>query len=314
MNHLLFCLNATVPIFSLMLLGIFFRKINLFDEGFINKANKFVFTVAIPVLLFKDMSTADISTTWNTAFVLFCLISTLLSVVIAYFLSVPFRNSCSQGEFIQSSYRSSVAILGIALTENIYGHAGMAPLMLIGAVPVYNIIAVLVLELFKPNDQSFDAQRIKKTTKEILTNPIILGVIVGILWSTLKIPVPDMLSKTINSVSNLATPLGLMTMGAAFNMNQSLGNLKPALVVTFMKLIGYAAIFLPFAVFLGFRDSHLVSILIMLSSPATVAGYIMAKNMGHEGTLSSTSVMLTTALSAFTLTLWLFILRSLGLI
>ena len=65
---------------------------------------------------------------------------------------------------------------------------------------------------------------------------------------------------------------------------------------------------------LGFRGEELVAILVMLGSATTVTCYVMAKNMGHEGTLSSGVVMLTTMLSAFTLTGWLYILRSFGLI
>ena len=79
-------------------------------------------------------------------------------------------------------------------------------------------------------------------------------------------------------------------------------------------MIGFCAVFLPMAVGLGFRGEELVAILIMLGSATTVTCYVMAKNMGHEGTLSSGVVMLTTMLSAFTLTGWLYILRSFGLI
>ena len=82
----------------------------------------------------------------------------------------------------------------------------------------------------------------------------------------------------------------------------------------FMKLIGLCAIFLPIAVKLGFRTDKLVAILIMLGSATTVSSFVMAKNMGHEGTLSSSVVMLTTMFSAFTVTGWLYILRHFMLI
>ena len=123
-----------------------------------------------------------------------------------------------------------------------------------------------------------------------------------------------MLNKTISHVANLATPLGLMSMGATFHMKNSLGNIKPALVCTFLKLVGFASLFLPFAIFLEFRDSQLIAILVMLGSSTTVAGFVMAKNMGHDGILTSTVVMLTTCFSAFTLTMWLFVLRTGGFI
>ena len=314
MENLIFCLNATVPIFLLMLLGLFFRKMNLFDDAFVSKANKFVFTVPLPVLVFKDLATADFASSWDTLFVVFCFLVTVASIFIAFLLSLPFRKTCSQGEFIQASYRSSAALLGIALIQNIYGNAGMAPLMIIGSVPLYNIMAVVVLEVFKPGNSKINKEVILHTVKGIFTNPIIIGIVAGILWSLLKLPMPTMLNKTVAHVANLATPLGLMAMGATFNVKKSLGNIKPALVCTVMKLVGFASVFLPLAIYLGFRNSQLIAILVMLGSATTVSSFVMSNNMGHDGVLSSTVVMLTTCLSAFTLTTWLFFLRTWGFI
>ena len=314
MENLIFCLNATVPIFLLMLLGLFYRKMNLFDDAFVSKANKFVFTVPLPVLVFKDLATADFASSWDTLFVVFCFLVTVASIFIAFLLSLPFRKTCSQGEFIQASYRSSAALLGIALIQNIYGNAGMAPLMIIGSVPLYNIMAVVVLEVFKPGNSKINKEVILHTVKGIFTNPIIIGIVAGILWSLLKLPMPTMLNKTVAHVANLATPLGLMAMGATFNVKKSLGNIKPALVCTVMKLVGFASVFLPLAIYLGFRNSQLIAILVMLGSATTVSSFVMSKNMGHDGVLSSTVVMLTTCLSAFTLTTWLFFLRTWGFI
>lgn len=314
MENLIFCLNATVPVFLLMLLGLFFRKINIFDDAFVSKANKFVFSIPLPILVFKDLATADFAASWDTSFVVFCFLVTVASIFIAFLLSLPFRKTCSQGEFIQASYRSSAALLGIALIQNIYGNAGMAPLMIIGSVPLYNIMAVVVLEVFKTGNSTINKEVIVHTTKGIFTNPIIIGIVAGILWSLLKIPMPAILNKTVTHVANLATPLGLMAMGATFNVKKSLGNIKPALVCTVMKLVGFATIFLPLAISLGFRDSQLIAILVMLGSATTVSSFVMSKNMGHDGILSSTVVMLTTCLSAFTLTTWLFILRTEGFI
>ena len=90
--------------------------------------------------------------------------------------------------------------------------------------------------------------------------------------------------------------------------------MKPTLVAVFMKLVGFCAIFLPMAALLGFRNEELIAILVMLGSATTVSSFVMARNMGHEGTLSSGVIMMTTLLSAFTLTMWLDVLRSFGLV
>ena len=188
----------------------------------------------------------------------------------------------------------------------------MAPLMIIGSVPLYNVMAVLVLSVFQPDNQGLDKNVLKKTFKGIVTNPIIIGIVAGLAWSLLKVPMPVILEKTVNSVGGIATPLGLMAMGASFELDKAFAKIKPALTGAFMKLIGFCVIFLPLAVALGFRQEELVAILVMLGSATTVSCYVMAKNMGHEGVLTSSIVMLTTMFSAFTLTGWLFVLRSMG--
>lgn len=314
MENLIFSLNATIPIFLMMLLGMLFRKLGWMDEVFAAKMNKFVFLVPLPVLLFEQLATVDFSEVWDIKFILFCFVVTAISITISTLISLLWKDRSIKGEFIQATYRSSAALLGIAFIQNIYGTAGMAPLMIIGSVPLYNIMAVVVLSLFKPGNNSFDKALVKKTLKGIATNPIIIGIVAGFVWSALKLPMPSILHKTVSSIGATATPMGLMSMGATFEMKKATSKIKPTLVAVFMKLIGFCAIFLPVVAMLGFRNEQLIAILVMLGSATTVSCFVMARNMGHEGTLSSGVIMMTTLLSAFTLTMWLDVLRSFGLV
>ena len=314
MENLIFSLNATIPIFLMMLLGMLFRKLGWMDEVFAAKMNKFVFLVPLPVLLFEQLATVDFSEVWDIKFILFCFVVTAISITISTLISLLWKDRSVKGEFIQATYRSSAALLGIAFIQNIYGTAGMAPLMIIGSVPLYNIMAVVVLSVFKPGNNSFDKALVKKTLKGIATNPIIIGIVAGFVWSALKFPMPSILHKTVSSIGATATPMGLMSMGATFEMKKATSKMKPTLVAVFMKLVGFCAIFLPMAALLGFRNEELIAILVMLGSATTVSCFVMARNMGHEGTLSSGGIMMTTLLSAFTLTMWLDVLRSFGLV
>lgn len=314
MDNLIFSLNATVPVFLMMALGLVFRKIGWIDDVFASKMNKFVFLVPLPVLVFEDLATVDFSEVWDLKFVLFCFGATLVGIGIAAAVSFLWKDKSIQGEFVQASYRSSAALLGIAFIQNIYGDAGMAPLMIIGSVPLYNVMAVVVLSFFQPERKRLDKEMWKETLKGIVMNPIIIGIAAGIIWSVLKIPMPSIMEKTVSSVSAVATPLGLMAMGAAFDIRKAFAKAKPAAVATVMKLVGFAAVFLPMAVMLGFRREELVALLVMLGSATAVSCFVMAKNMGHEGVLTSSVVMLTTLFSAFTLTGWLYVLRSMGMV
>lgn len=289
-------------------------KLHIFDEPFVKRLNAFVFKVALPALVFYDLGKEDFFAVWDTKYVLYCFIVTALSIALTILISFALKDKSIQGEFIQVAYRSSAAIMGVALIQNLYGDAGMAPLMIIGSVPLYNIMAVVVLALFKPDREPLDSTLMKSTVKDILTNPILLGIAAGLAWSLLQIPMPPIMDKTVFSVGSLATPLGLMAMGATFDIRKALASIRTAGLSAFLKLIGLGCIFLPIGIALGFRGEKLAAALIMCGSPTTVSCYIMAKNMGHDGTLTSSAVMLTTFLSAFTLTAWLFILKSFGLL
>lgn len=314
MDNLMFSLNATVPVFLMMVLGLVFRKLGWLDETFADKMNKFVFMVPLPVLVFEDLATVDFAEVWDTRFVFFCFAVTLVSIGIAAGISCLWKDKSLQGEFIQVSYRSSAALLGVALIQNIYGDAGMAPLMMIGSVPLYNVMAVVVLSFFHPERRGIDGAVMKKTLKGIVTNPIIIAIVLGLLWSALRIPMPPIMQKTVSGIGGMATPMGLMAMGAAFDVRKAFAKAKPAAAAVFIKLVGFCALFLPAAVALGFRESELVAILVMLGSATTVSCFVMAKNMGHEGVLTSSVVMLTTLFSGFTLTGWIYLLRSFALI
>ena len=190
----------------------------------------------------------------------------------------------------------------------------MAPLMIVGTVPLYNIAAVLILSFTGPDAKGFDKKSLMKSLKGIITNPIIISIALGMLSSACRISYPVIISKTISNIAVLATPLALIGLGAGFEGRKALKLLAPTGVATVLKLVVWPALFLPLAVYFGFTGEKLVAILIMLGSPTTVSCYIMAKNMNHEGTLTSSVVVATTFLSSVTLTVFLFILRSLQLI
>lgn len=319
LNNLIFCLNAVVPIFLLMLLGMFFMRIGIFDDAFVSKMNSFVFRVALPALVFYDLCSEDFGRVWDLRFVLFCFLATLVSILLCVAISCLLRDRRVQGEFIQVSYRSSAAILGVSLVTNLYGTSGMTPLMMLGAVPLYNAAAVVVLTIFTPERNKMkrtgmNRAQVRKTAVGIITNPILIGIFAGLLWSVLRLPMGSILDHTVQNLARLATPLGIMAMGASFNLKKALSGIRTAGLGAFIKLIGLGLIFVPLAVTLGFRQDRLVAILIMCCSCSTVSCYVMAREMGHEGTLTSSTVMLTTFFSAFTLTGWLFVLKILGLL
>lgn len=222
-----------------------------------------------------------------------------------------------RGAFIQGSCRSSAAILGMAFIQNMYQDVGMAPLMIIGAVPLFNIFSVIILDMNASDLDMSEGKRadaIKKTCINILKNPIIIGIVLGTLASLIRLDLPLIIDKTIDNIAVTATPVALICIGAGFEGRKALAKIKPTILASFIKLILLCAIFLPIAVFLGFRNQTLMAALIMLGSPTTVTAYIMAKNMKNDEVLSSSIIVMTTFFSSLTLTGWIFVLRMMGMV
>lgn len=321
MDSFIYSINSTVPIFLVMIVGWVIKQLGVIDDHFANVANKYVFKVALPVLLFRDLSKADFYSQFDIRFVGYCAIVTIAMFGgVWIFTDLLMKDKTMRGSFIQCSCRSSAAILGMAFIQNMYSETGMAPLMIVAAVPLFNVISVIALT-FKANpvdgvsiEDMPKKEGIKKACFNILTNPIIIGIAVGLLASLVRLQLPAILDKTVNSIAQTATPIALICIGAGFEGRKAIKKIKPTLVGTFIKLIGLAAIFIPIAVYMGFRNQELMAILIMLASPTTVTSYIMAKNMNNDEVLASSIIVLTTVLSSITLTGWIFILRSFGLI
>lgn len=316
-ESLIFSLNSTMPLFFIMLLGYLLHRKQFLTDDFVAMANKFVFNVALPVQLFRDLATMDVRASFDAKYVLFCAAVTTASILVIWALAKLFlKEKHIVGEFVQACYRSSAAILGAAFIQNIYGTSGMSGLMILGSVPLYNIFAVIILTLESPalDVKSGMGEKIKKSLKGIVTNPILLGIAAGFVWSLLRLPMPTMANKTLSSLAGMTSPLALLAIGAGFKGREALGYLKPTAVATVTKLVILPAIFLPMAVHFGFTDQKLVALLVMLGSVTTPAGYVMAKQMGHEGTLTGSVCVTTTVFSALTLTFWVFWARSNGFI
>ncbi len=313
MEELFFSLNATIPIFLMMILGYTLKQIKMVDEPFIKTLNKFNYNITLPVLVFRDLSQSDFLQVWDTKYVLFCFLVTLFCILSIWFLArLCLKEKQIVGEFVQASYRSSAAVLGIAFIQNIYGNSGMAPLMIIGTVPLYNVAAVLILSFTGPESKGLNGTALKKSILGILTNPIILGILAGMLAGICRLDLPVILDKTVGNIAVLASPLALIGLGAGFEGRKAIKLVKPTLITTSVKLVVWPLLFLPVAILMGFRNEMLIALLVMLGSPTTPSCYIMARNMGHDGVLTSGAVVATTFFSSITLTLALFILKSLG--
>ena len=316
MENFIYSVDATFPIFLVMVIGYILKQIGMLNDNFVTVANRFNFKVTLPFMLFRDISGVDIRAVFDIRYVLFCaLVSTACFWIIWGGVKLFLKDQSMRGAFVQASFRSSAAVMGLAFIQNMYGSSAMGPLMIVSAVPLYNIFSVIVLTFEGAHSGEVDPkQKVKDACINIAKNPIILGILAGLVVGLLGIDFPVIVDKTVNSVAQMATPLALITIGAGFEGRIALAKIRPTIAASMIKLVIQPLIFLPVAAWMGFRGEQMIAILIMLASPTTPSCYIMAKNMDNDGVLTASVIVMTTLLAAFTLTGWIFILKTVGLI
>lgn len=319
MESLQYSLNATMPVFLVMVVGWVLMKIGMLDNRhFLSVANKFIFNVSLPLMLFTDMMNTDLKTDLDVKLIVYSAVITTIAFALIWICARLFIKDKSMiGAFVQAAYRSSIAVLGVSFMTNIYGSAGLIPMIIIGSVPLYNIYAVIVLTVEGEDSREItDKKQIaKKAAVGVAKNPIIIGIVLGTLASLAGLQLPTIISKAVDSIANICSPLSLIVIGASFEGKKALAKVAPAAICAAVKLIVLPAAFLfPAVLWFGFRDEALTALIIMLGSPTTPSCYIMAKNMKNDSVLTSSVIAMTTLLSSVTLTFWIFIMRYLGYI
>lgn len=316
MENFIYSINVTMPIFLVMVIGYILKQIGMLNDNFVTVANKFNFKVTLPFMLFKDIAGVDIKAVFDIKYVLFCaIVSTICFWVVWGTAKLLVRDKTIRGAFVQSSFRGSAAVMGLAFIQNIYGSSAMGPLMIVSAVPLYNIFSVIVLT-FEANDSTgIDKKaKIRQAGINICKNPIILSILAGLIVGLLGIQFPMLVNKTVSNVAQMATPLALITIGAGFEGRKALAKIAPTMAASMIKLVLQPLVFLPVAAWMGFSGEKMIAILIMLASPTTPSCYIMAKSMSNDEVLTASVIVTTTLMAAFTLTGWIFLLKTLGYI
>ena len=318
LGSLYFSINAVLPIFIIVLIGWLLRYFKLLDVAFFDKAEKLVFRVSLPCLLFTEVAFSGTDESADLPLIAFCVCG-ILALFAVLMVTVPLiiKQNDRRGAFIQGVYRSNFAILGIPLAQNMFGDAGSAKIAVVMpfAIALFNSIAVIIFSIFAPEDKKEKPGKIALgILLNIVKNPLIIAVILALPFLIFGWTLPEFVSKSIGYVSNLALPLALMSMGANFTFSSLKGRVGLAITASLLKVIILPAVFVTIAAVLGFRDASLGVIFILFGSPSAVSAYIMSKSMGSDYTLTGQITLLTTVLSILSLFCGIFLLRSMGLI
>ena len=317
-ENLLYCVNTVVPIFILVFLGQLFLRVKLLDSAFFDKAERFVFKVALPCSLFLSVHNAEAADAFDPRLMLFCAAFCLLNALLPC-LIVPFfiKDNPRRGAFIQGVYRSNFAILGIPLVKRMFpttGEAVAASVVPI-AIPAFNIIAVILLTVFSPEEKKASVgETAKRALLGVIKNPLIIGVILGMPFMLTGGRLPDIPDTGIKYRADLCTPLALMCLGASIHFDRFKGRIGLAALASFFKIAVAPALALTLAALLGMRGAQLGTVLIMFGGPMAVSGYIMAKNMKSDHELAGQILLLSTLFCILTMFIAIYVLKALSLI
>ena len=302
-EQFLFALNVTAPILILLILGITFRRTGFIDQHFINIANSFVFNITLPCLLFFSIASTPLFQATNIPLFLFGVVFTLASAFIFWLVSLGLIEPDKRGVFVQGAFRGNLGIIGIALVFNAYGTEMLAVASLYMALIaiIDNPLSVLIL---KPKGH--------KPYKSILTNPIIIAVFLGLVFSGLQVPLPTFINQSGQYLAQMTLPLALICIGGSLYWENFQHHPKDVIWATLCKLLFMPLLGTILAIFLGFRSQELGLIYLMLSTPTAVSSYIMAKKLTDHGTIAAEIIALSTASSTLIITAGLILLQSTG--
>lgn len=310
MENLIISFNVVLPLFLCIALGYFLKRIHMLDGDVLKKMNKLCFKVFLPIYLFNSVYKTDLSAAFNAKLILYGIIAlTIFFIILMLLIPRIEKDDKKRGVMIQAIFRSNFALFGLPVATSLCGEANLGPTsLLLGiTVPFFNIYAVIALETFRGGKPS-----IRKMIKGIVTNPLIISCVLGVIFYLLKIELPYAVDKTVVDLGRVATPLSLVVLGGEFAFSNVRKYVKQLSITVLGRLVVSPLIFVTLGVLMGFRNEMLVPILIMFGAPTAVSSFTMAQQMDGDSELAGQIVVFTSAGAILTIFVWVFALKQLG--
>ena len=311
MENLIVAAEAVVPLFCLMFIGVLVKRYRLLSEEELVHMNRMVFKVFFSIMMFYNIYTTDIATTFRPRLMLFGAGALLVVFLLAMFFVCRFeRTDRRRGAMIQAIFRSNFVLMGIPLVGNIFGDKELAvtTMMIAVIVPIYNILGVFTLETFRGHSFAF-----WPIFLGVLKNPMILGALTGAAFLLAGISVPKPVLKPLGQITAATSPIALIILGASFRLG-STGEHRPQLLACILaRLFLVPAGVLSAAAVLGFRGVDFVTLVSIFCTPCAVASFAMAQQMDSDADLAGNCVVFTSALSCLTIFGWILLFKNLGL-
>lgn len=313
LEHILIAVEAVLPTFLIIALGLLARRRNMVDESALSKFNSVAFRIFLFCQIFLNVYNAEFGEAFDLRLVVFSTVALLITCALSLLtaaLTEPRRDR--RGVMAQGILRTNFVLLGMPLLTSLFGPsaAGLVSMMLAVTIPLTNIMAVVFLEIYAGGEID-----VKKLLRDIAKNPLIDATFAALLVKLIRLPldrVPVLMS-ALGSMSSAATPLCLFILGASFKLSGVGSYVKSLWITVVMRLFVIPLLSITAAAAVGIRGASLGVVLILFGAPTAVTSYNLTREIGGDADLAASIVVLGTALSCLTLFVWIVALKTLGL-
>ncbi|AKJ42968.1 auxin efflux carrier [Pragia fontium] len=311
-----FAFSVTVPNLLMLIIGILMRGFRLIDDNFCDAASRLVFNLALPCLLFFSIATNHSSFQQYAPLMLYGALSTIATYLLLEF-AAPFlvKNPRERGIFVQGGFRGNAAILGVAYCSMAFGSEGVAiaSFYIVITVILFNVLSVVTLTR-SLSTGSNGRPDFLSVMRGVITNPLIIGILLGLPFSLFSVSLPEVLVHTGQYISGLALPLALLCTGASLDFRAMFRASNVAVLACIARIVVIPGLLFLGGWLFGFRGVSLGVIFLLSATPTAAASYVMTRAMGGNATLAANIIAMTTLGSFFTTALGLLFLRGSGLI
>jgi malonate transporter and related proteins len=305
-------LVTILPIFLVILAGYGAGRLRLLPDQAGTVLSSFVLWIALPCLMADVTATTDWKTTWDTGFIVASVGGSLvvfgIGMIIGKFRGLAFVDMAVDG--MNASY-SNTAYAGLPLLLLVLGPKS-TPLVILAATLTLMLLFALgvVLIEFGHNHRAGLGHALKKAIMGVLRNPVMIGPIAGALWWLTGWTLAPPVARTLAMLGGVASPTALFAIGLFLSTIPVQATIRhPAVIgLTFTKLVIHPAITAVLAWLLHLKPFTALVVIAIAALPTGTGPFMISSFYARDGRVTSGTVMLTTILSALTLTILLSVL------
>jgi predicted permease len=313
-QQLVFVGSITLPVFSLVFIGIWLKWRDKIDDTFTAKSSYIVFNLALPVLMFAAIVRTDIAQIGNPRLITFALCMALLSFMALWFAGKAFiKDKKNLGVFVQGCFRSNLGILGLAFCVTTFAQEGLAvgALLLAVITPLYNILSIYALTHAANENSQMNWLGLMK---DVLTNPLIVAIFMALPFAYWQVVLPEVVMRSIDYLAAMTLPLALICIGGSLSLTALKQTQRLSWVAVVIKLVLMPVLVALLAYLSGFRGVELGCLILMFASPTAAASFVMVRSIGGNHMLAANIIALTTLISLFSVSIAIYLLKVFALI